>query len=327
MIKIPFQEIINKIKEASYLSEEEIHTRIDEKTRQLSGLISKDGAAHIIANELGIRVIDQVSGKLQIKNILSGMRSVETAGKVLENYGVREFNSAGREGKVASFLLGDESGTIRVVSWGATADIAGQLAPGSIVKIVSGYVRDNRGFIEVHVNEKSKLIVNPEGIAVGDLKPEIARKSIKDLKDGDRDIEIFGTIVQVFEPKFFEVCPECGSRARLEGSEYRCRSHGSVVPSYSYVTTIVLDDGTETMRIACFRKEAESLLGISQQEFQQIRKDPGAFEPWKTELLGNQIIVKGRCNHNQMFDRLEFVASFLNTSPNPQEEIARLEAK
>src|SRR3989338_3747469 len=277
MIKIPFQEIINKIKEASDLSEEEIHTRIDEKTRQLSGLISKDGAAHIIANELGIRVIDQVSGKLQIKNILSGMRSVETAGKVLENYGVREFNSAGREGKVASFLLGDESGTIRVVSWGATADIA--------------------------------------------------RKSIKDLKDGDRDVEIFGTIVQVFEPKFFEVCPECGSRARLEGSEYRCRSHGSVVPAYSYVTTIVLDDGTETMRIACFRKEAESLLGISQQEFQQIRKDPGAFEPWKTELLGNQIIVKGRCNHNQMFDRLEFVASFLNTSPNPQEEIARLEAK
>ncbi|MFW9876291.1 MAG: DUF2240 family protein, partial [Candidatus Thorarchaeota archaeon] len=81
MIKIPFEDIISKIKEKSNLSEEEINSKIEQKTKQLSGLISKEGAAHIIANELGIKLFEDFSGKLQIKNIVTGMRDVETVGK------------------------------------------------------------------------------------------------------------------------------------------------------------------------------------------------------------------------------------------------------
>ena len=69
MIKIHLSQIIEKIKEKSALTEEEINSRIKQKMEQLSGLISEEGAAHIIANELGIKLFEAVSGKLQIKNI------------------------------------------------------------------------------------------------------------------------------------------------------------------------------------------------------------------------------------------------------------------
>ena len=78
MIRLSYDEIIAKIKEKSSLSESELSGRIEGKMSQLAGLVSREGAAHIVASELGIKLVDQLSGRLQIKNILNGMRDVET---------------------------------------------------------------------------------------------------------------------------------------------------------------------------------------------------------------------------------------------------------
>ena len=81
MIKIPFEQLVGKIKKESNISEDEINEKVNDKMKQLSGLISKEGAAHIVANELGIKLFESFSGKLQIKNIVAGLRNVETIGK------------------------------------------------------------------------------------------------------------------------------------------------------------------------------------------------------------------------------------------------------
>ena len=121
MIKQNYEELVDKIVEKSGKGKSEIDQKIDEKLKQLSGLISKEGAAHIVANQLGIKLVEQTSGKLQIKNILAGMRDVETTGKVLRTFPVRTFNVDGREGKVGNLIMGDETGTIRLVMWGDQA--------------------------------------------------------------------------------------------------------------------------------------------------------------------------------------------------------------
>src|SRR3972149_6250123 len=93
MIKVPIEDIRKRISEQAKLSEAEIDTRIEKKMEQLSGLISREGAAHIIANELGVRLFEvPSSGPVQIKNIMAGMKSVETAGRVQQVYEVRNFN-------------------------------------------------------------------------------------------------------------------------------------------------------------------------------------------------------------------------------------------
>src|SRR3989339_2176741 len=106
MLQMPYAEIVEKIKEKSDLSDADIQAKVDEKLEQLSGLISKEGAAHIIANELGVKLFEQISGRLQIKNVLSGMRNVEVLGKVTDIYDVREFNTSNRQGKVGNFIIG-----------------------------------------------------------------------------------------------------------------------------------------------------------------------------------------------------------------------------
>ncbi|MBD3249766.1 DUF2240 family protein [Candidatus Woesearchaeota archaeon] len=330
MLKIPLPQIIEKITKEKGISEQELNSKIDEKLKQLSGLISKEGAAHIVANELGVKLLEQTQGKLQIKNILAGMRNVEVVGKVTRKFELREFKTDNREGKVANIIIGDETGTIRLTMWGEQAENINKVNEGDTVKIVGGYVRENQGRKEVHLNDRSKFIINPEGESVGEVKesndfPKAVRKNIADLNQDEQNIEIFGTIVQAFEPKFFEVCPQCGKRARPEGDSFVCQVHNAVQPDYSYVMNVVLDDGTETIRATFFRNQAERLLNKSKEDMLKYKDDPQSFNPMKTELIGNQLKLVGRAKRNDMFDRMEFTAQLVFTDPDPEEEIKNLE--
>ena len=330
MIHMPLPEIIEKLKSKSGLSEDEINARIAQKLKQLSGLISKEGAAHIVANELGVKLFEQISGKLQVKNILTGMRDVETVGRAFNIGAPREFQTDGRVGKIASFSLGDETGSIRVVAWGAQADKVSTVSENMIVKLKGGYVRENNGQKEVHINDRSLLMLNPQGETVGDvLRPmaqKVSRKTIKELSPDDQNIEVLGTIVQTFEPKFYEICPNCGKRLKQEGSSFICDSHNAVTPNYAYVLNLFLDDGTENIRVVFFRDQVDRLLNKTKDVMVAIRERPEEFEALKTELLGNIIKVSGRVVKNQMFDRLELIARSVDPNPNPEEEIQRLKS-
>ena len=326
MIKIPYEQIIERIKKEGNISESEIESKIDQKMKQLSGLISKEGAAHIVANELGIKLFDSFSGKLQIKNILAGLRNVETVGKVLQTYELREFNTNNRKGKVASLMIGDETGTIRVVMWGDQADNIKDLKNDMIIKISGGYVKDNNGRIELHLNDRSKLILNPPGETVEVKTGQNAseRKTIDKLAENDNNVEILGTIVQIFDPRFFEVCPQCSKRVKNAEGAFSCPEHNNVEPDFSYVLNLILDDGTENIRTVFFRDSMEKLTNSNKEKILGYKDSPEKFEEVKTELLGNIAKINGRVKKNLFFDRIELVANDVSLNPNPEEEIKRL---
>lgn len=333
MIKVPFEDIIARIKEKSGISEDELVSRINDKKKQLAGLISNEGAAHIVANELGVKIFDEVSGKLQIKNVLAGMRDVETAGRAVQIYEAREFNSNGRQGKVATLLIGDETGTIRVVLWGSQADNVRNIKSNDVIKIVGGYVRENNGRKEIHLNERSQLAINPLNITIGEVasgkgvelkKP--SRKAIIDIKESESNVEILGTLVQAFEPRFFEICPKCSKRARMsEEGVFVCSEHGQVSPEYSYVFNAVIDDGTDNIRAVFFRQQMEKLFQRSREEVLKFKDEPQGFEAVKNEILGSIVKLSGRANKNEAFGRVEFVANSVEVNPDPKEELEMLE--
>ena len=327
MIKIPYEEIILKINENTKMNVSEIEERIEKKMKQLSGLISKEGAAHIVANELGVKIFEPLSGRLQIKNVLTGMRDVETVGKVLQVSDAREFMRNDAVSKVASMLIGDETGTIRVVMWGSQADNVANIMQGAVIKVLGGYVRDNNGRKEIHLNDRSQLLINPKGETISEVNAEIKgnRKEIKDLNENDNDVELLGTIVQVFDIKYFETCPRCGKRAKPSAALFECSEHGNVIPSYSYVLNAILDDGTETIRCVFFRNQVERLLNMAQEQVLRFKQEPADFEAVKNELLGTITKLIGRTNKNSMFNRLEFVVNNVDTNPNPEEELKRLQ--
>ncbi|MBI2550525.1 DUF2240 family protein [Candidatus Woesearchaeota archaeon] len=336
MIRLSYDEIIARIQEKSNLSQSELSSKVNAKMAQLAGLVSKEGAAHIVASELGIKLVDQLSGRLQIKNVLTGMRDVETVGRVFQVFDERQFSSNGRDGKVASLQVADETGSIRVVMWNEQADNARAVKAGDVVKVKSAYVRERNGLKELHLNDRSVLIVNPPGETVDVQVPAAypqqqqraaaVRKKLSELSESDAMAEVLGTVVQVFDIKFFEICPECGKRARQSqpDSSFVCNDHGATAkPSYSYVLNTVIDDGTETMRLVLFRRMAERLLNKNEQEMLAYRAQPDSFQQVKNDLLGTFVKAVARVNKNELFDRLELVAQEIHEA-NPDEEITRL---
>jgi replication factor A1 len=326
MIKVPVATIIDRIREKTSLSESEIRERIDSKLEQLYGLVSEEGAAHIIANELGVKLYEP-AGKLQIKNVLSGLRNVEVVGKVIKKYEIRNFDTGQRKGRVGSFLIGDETGIIRIVLWNDMVDNFEKIKEGDIVKVKSGYVKDNNERKEIHLNDKSEILVNPAGEKVGELKQSqervsAIRKKISELKENEDNIELFGTIVQVFDPRFFEMCPVCNKRAKLREDGFYCDEHNKVEPSYSYVMNIFLDDNFDTIRTVFWKNQMQRLLGMSHEQVLTFKD--GSFEGMKQDLLGKQIKLIGRTVKNEAFDRMEFIPALVFNEPDPEEELERL---
>ena len=330
MMKIPYEELIGRIKEQTGLSEGEVATRVQTKLSQLAGLISKEGAAHIIANELGIKLVEN-SGK--IKSVYPGMKGISVLGRVQAVYPAKTFQRQdGSAGSVGSFQVADETGSLRVVCWNDQTKIIETLALGAVVRVQNVFVRENRGFPEAHLNEQSKIILNPPGETVAEVSVRVQavsvqRKAIKELQDADTNIELLGTLVQVFNPTFYETCPQCTKRikANAEGN-YLCETHGQLLPDYAYVLNVYLDDGTDTIRCVFFREQAEALLRKKKEDILPYRTQPEQFEPIKTELLGTIVKLVGRPKMNTYMNRLEFNVQSVQVNPDPQVELNRLNA-
>ncbi len=310
MLKFSYDQIVDKIKEEKGLSNEEIEQKVNEKISQLSDLISKEGAAHIVANQLGVKLFESVSADktLKIKEIPRGMTGITVLGKVVEVRDVVSFNKNNRSGRVVNFTIGDDTGSIRIVVWDEpiiNEVEKGMFKVGDIVKVKNGYSRDNNGFVEVHMGNSSQIVVNPKGEAIGEVAQttrKLGRKKVEEMKEGDY-VEVCGTVVQLFEPRFFNVCTKCGKKV-LENGE--CKEHGKVDSEKRGVINFFFDDGSGNIRVVGFGDVIQGLFSFSQEDMENY--SIGMFDSWRTEALGKQLVVEGKVNKNEMFNRLEFMA-------------------
>jgi len=311
MLKISYEDIKRKIKEEKGISDAEIEEKVKQKLDKLSGLISREGAAHIVANELGIKLFpDPQKKRYKIKEVMAGLRGVEVVGRIVRKYETRTFNKDGREGQVASLLLGDETGVLRVVLWDENhIKQIEEMKENDIIKVINSYAKENQGFREIHLGNRSEIILNPEGENIEEIKQvrDFSQKKVDELQMGDM-VKVLGTVVQVFEPRFYEACPDCNRKVKLEGEKTVCSEHGPVISKHVPILNFIFDDGTGNIRVVCFRDVAAKALSKTEEQVQTYRENPAESESVKDELVGKHLMVVGRVTKNEMFDRLEFVA-------------------
>lgn len=322
MFKLSYDEIVKKLIEENGISREDIEKKVDEKMNELKGLISKEGAAHIISNELGVKLFDFDKKEFKIKDVIAGLRNLKINCKVIQKYEVREFKKENRSGKFAILFVGDETGTCRVVIWDEKLikDFE-KIKEEDILSLENCYIKQNNDYREIHLGSGAEIKINPEGIkidqvAVG-VKISFDRKKIIELKAGEF-ASVFATIVQIFDPRFYDACPDCNTKVLLEGTNYKCKQHGVVKEKKVPILDVYLDDGTESIRTVSFRDVAYSVLGVTEESYKQEN-----LESMKNNLLGKQMIFNGKVNKNTMFERNEMVLSSVEEI-NPEEMANKL---
>ena len=98
MLNQTYDEIVQKIVDSTSLPRQEIEDKIQKKVDSLQGMVSKDGAAHIIGNELKVKLVDFSPRKLKIEEIIPGMNAITLTAKVINISPVRDFQSKNRSG-------------------------------------------------------------------------------------------------------------------------------------------------------------------------------------------------------------------------------------
>jgi len=205
------EEIIRTIANGSGTEIGELEARIREKQDELGGLVTPEGAAHIVANEIGVNLVSTTpqTATLKIENIIPGMNSVDVIGRVSRIFPVREFKRKdGSKGRVCSFILMDASGSIRTVLWDKDVSLieGGKIIEGKLLKIRGGYSKQSQNEeAEIHIGMRGRITPEPKDANEDDFptSPELKKKTA-DLKEGDSGVDVLCKVIRIFEPREFE---------------------------------------------------------------------------------------------------------------------------
>jgi replication factor A1 len=295
--------LIDRIAKAASLERDDVERRVEAKKAKLSGLISKEGAAQIIAAELGISF---ENSDLKISELMPGLRKVNVIGKILNLSPVREYEKNGRSGKVVNFMLADDTGNCRVVLWDAN-HIAllenDEIKQGHVVEIKNASMRDT----EVHLSGFSEFRKSSQ--LMDDVVTEKAVSQVKlDSIVNGQNIKVRAVVVSMYDPRFYNVCPECNKKvtaSSLEGQteSFICVEHGKVEPKQRAILNLTIDDSTECVRAVFFSDAINTLIPEAK------LKDPVEFQKFKADILGTEVVVSGRVNRNSLFNNLEIVGN------------------
>ncbi|MBD3198208.1 MAG: hypothetical protein GF317_24375 [Candidatus Lokiarchaeota archaeon] len=182
------------------ISEEDLEEELKQKLLQFHGFITKQGALFLIAKEKGLEVysreldpaiydeaeynIDYGEFIVDIASIHKDMINIVAVGIISEIFKINKFQRKdGTPGKVASFLLTDSTGTIKVVLWGKKAEILRNefFKVGKIVQCINGYAKKGlKDRVEIHFSKKSKVILAPQ-----DINKSVINK-LKNIKISDK---------------------------------------------------------------------------------------------------------------------------------------------
>lgn len=341
MINLSKTEIIDKIQHSTQMQKTEIEDRISKKMTALSNLISEQGAAYIVANELGVS-LNAISedGFMKIKQISTDMKNVSIFARVISVQAIREYQKNGIPSKVGNVLIADETGECRLVIWDSRISKFenGEINSGDIIKATSCYAKDNPySGIELHVRDRSVLEVNPKDapnipiVNTGSTNFKILRTNIANIVE-NTTVEVIATIVQLFMQRpFYEVCPNCAARLVKQENSFSCRQHGITEPAYKMFISVILDDGTGNIRATMFGKEAESLVGISSMgAYELSRKNADELfilRDSEHNLLGKQVKIIGNAKLNTYSGNIEITVNRLDMNINLLEEIRKPDIK
>ena len=296
MLQGNYDQILKLISESSNLPVDEITRRIEAKRAKLSGLIRKEGAAQIIASELGISFDKQ---KMKISGLLPGMRKINLVGKVIRVNRIVEYNKNGRSGKIGSLQIADDTSNIRVVLW----DVnhiglleKGIIKEGDVIEINNADVRNS----EIHLTGFSDIKLSQAVISNPVTQVIVQKKIIKEVNIND-NVSLRAFVVQIFGPTFYNTCPECNKKV---SETLECEAHGKVVSKRRAILTLILDDGTENIRALFFSDQITKLAGIE-------ITSPEDFVVKRNELLGQELFFEGSVRKNRITDNMElFVNNF-----------------
>ena len=222
------------------MTREALLRMVQEKQENVGRLLTDEGAAHMVASDLGVSVVGSGTFKttLDIKDLIIGASDVSVTGTVILAYPSRTFQRReGAQGRVGRFVLQDKTGSVNVVLWDEKAELLDQrrIVPDVTVRINHGYVRAGLdGKPEINVGRRGSLVIQtPSGTP--EQNSNVSHKKIGEISEKDLFVNLIGTVVSASPPSTF---------TRSDGTS-------------GQVSRLQVGDETGQMRVILWNEKAE----------------------------------------------------------------------
>ncbi|MBS7613053.1 hypothetical protein KEJ48_02225 [Candidatus Bathyarchaeota archaeon] len=303
------------------LSVEKVKAMIEEKRKSYHGLLTDEGAAYLVAQDLGV-AIDYTGGRsIKLEDLVSGLKDVSLEASIVYIGEVKKFKRKQGEGRVLRLVLDDGSKQMNCVLWDDKVDelLSANPSIGWRIKILHGYTKSGVEGVELHVGSRGAIKLEPA------LNVEVPVKKISSLTVDDRIFTLEVFIVSKGELKTFKVNKregkvlrvnvrddsgfltlvlwndaankianvEDGSMLRILGGKVRLRATGGLeihVNNPSMIDILPFKARLEEMvsKITSLKPDAKGLtllLRAYSQPFTRIFKTPSGVEGRVTSLL------------------------------------------
>lgn len=191
--------------------------------------------------EEGVLPHEPVSKWAKIGELKEGMRGVSVAGKVTSVGTPREFiRKDGTKGQVASVVLEDETGVVRLSLWDDDIKALGDMKVGAVIAVENGYTRAGFGGVDLNKGRLGSFKINPRDVFIKTLNVEDRVTEIKDLREGEKSITVQGQLLD--DPISREV---------------------NTMRGPTTVVSFRVDDGTGEARVSLWREHGKAVEGLS----------------------------------------------------------------
>lgn len=308
---LSLEEILVELGNKIDLTREQLQEKIDQKHKELSGLVSLEGAGHLIARDLGVNLLTIERKPLKIEKLSDGLKNIKVNGRITQISPMREFDRKdGTKGRVCNIFISDGTGQIRVPLWDKQADMIGNgtLSEGFVIEVSGGDVKKNiYGGLEVRLPKYSQIRKVEDDKSIPEAQAKISSQRIDIRNAAEGFYEIHGNFVQLFNTNpIFRLCPTCRTGLEKTDKGYVCKEHGKVEPINTMIISGIVDDGTSSIRAVFFRDQAQEFSGIEPSVLMSMSQDEG-LNLIKESVLGKEVVLSGKIRKNKLFDNLEFV--------------------
>jgi ssDNA-binding replication factor A large subunit len=199
------QDLLDEIQaKNSQVNQSQLLEQLEVERTKTAGLLSDETLLRLIAAKLGVQISQpafEPSNIISSGRLFAGLYDVNVAGRLIAVFPVKTFSGEEKSGKLATLMLGDNDGLLRVVFWNEKAELVekGALRVGQAVRLLHGYTRDDRyGKTELHMGNKSLIesISSEETIACPPIEQFTTK--ISSLNPNLGNVHLTGVVKAVF---------------------------------------------------------------------------------------------------------------------------------
>ena len=252
---------------------------------------------------------------VKLKDLSKGQSDVCVVCRVLRVFPEREFEHESRKGKVANFLIGDETAVVRASAWDSMVEEIKRIQQGEAIKIEGAYTKDGLKGAELQLGYRARILQNPEGSkglpSAAEMQGiELNEKKVAGLQEGDKFVRLDCELTNVLSGQLrFNVCPKCGKKAESMEGKYVCSECGEVEPDIRAVVSLRLKDETGEVTSILFGKVAEKAMVLDKEELKkklEVNTAEQVIAELKEKLVGKKVVASGFVKNNSFSGELEF---------------------